>query len=488
MIERLRARSPGAQDHIAALIVSKQCSRMEVTVRRGLQVAILGALLALSLRDAGSFPISGDQSVLPPATELNEEALDRPREAFRSDVIGGRKSYLVNLGNLAFSSPTVLGGMARQAGISCSTCHVNGASNPKLYIPGMSTRLGNFDTTGALFNLKADNGFLDPVRIPSLRGARYLAPYGNDGRMTSLRDFVHNVIVNEFAGPEPATAVLDAMVAYIQDIDFLPNPSLGPGGQLTARSSEAERRGEALFFKPFPGEPTLSCAACHIPSGAFVDHLQHDVGSGGLFKTPTLLNADFNAPYFHDGRFDTYDQVVAHFDRVFALDLSAQDRHDLVAYLTAVGDGVRPFERDGVAAEFKEINDMASVLEVAIPAHDVDVIALAVRTIGGELRELTEQFPDQRDTAVSGGSAERGLARSALKELVLKLRRIDVAASSGQFDDAATEYRNYRYLSFAAVPIALRRAEPWSLFNSRMHEAHYAAMRRVLRSEQKSSR
>ena len=50
------------------------------------------------------------------------------------------------------------------------------------------------------------------------------------------------------------------------------------------------------------------------PSGAFVDHQQHDVGSGGLFKTPTLRNADFNAPYFHDGRFDTYDQVVAHFD------------------------------------------------------------------------------------------------------------------------------------------------------------------------------
>jgi hypothetical protein len=27
------------------------------------------------------------------------------------------------------------------------------------------------------------------------------------------------------------------------------------------------------------------------------------VRSGGLFKTPTLRNADFNAPYFHDGRF-----------------------------------------------------------------------------------------------------------------------------------------------------------------------------------------
>jgi cytochrome c peroxidase len=118
---------------------------------------------------------------------------------------------------------------------------------------------------------------------------------------------------------------------YIQDIDFLRNVSLGPGGRLTVRSSDAERRGEALFGRPFPHDPSLSCATCHVPSAAFVDHRQHDVGSGGLFKTPTLINADFNAPYFHDGRYDTYDQVVAHFDRVFDLNLSAQDRNDLVA-------------------------------------------------------------------------------------------------------------------------------------------------------------
>ena len=52
---------------------------------------------------------------------------------------------------------------------------------------------------------------------------------------------------------------------------------------------EAEIRGQALFNKPFPHDPNLSCAACHVPSGAYLDHAQHDVGSGGLFKTPTLL-------------------------------------------------------------------------------------------------------------------------------------------------------------------------------------------------------
>src|SRR3984893_12395800 len=400
-----------------------------------LGMIVLTFLIAGVAGRVAAFPVNGDQTVLPAGTGLNEDELNNPREVFHSEALHGRKSYLVNLGDLLFSSPSILGGVARQAGIRCSSCHVNGAGNPKLYIPKMSTRPGNFDTTGPLFNPKADNQVLDPVRIPSLRGARFLAPYGNDGRTASLRDFVRNVIVNEFAGPEPSPVILDAIVAYIHDIDFLPNPVLGPGGRLTGQVSDAERRGEALFLKPFPHDSNLSCAGCHVPSAAFVDHKQHDVGSGGLFKTPTLRNADFNAPYFHDGRFDSYDQVVAHFDRVFDLGLSAQDRSDLVAYLTLRGDGVQPYERDGAGATLKEINDFNVVLGVAIPANDKDIVALAVDTIGSELRELTERYPDRTSSSVSVVQPERGLARVALKELVLPLRRIDIAAAEDRFPD-----------------------------------------------------
>jgi hypothetical protein len=448
-------------------------------------MVLAGLLLALPLRYAASFPVNGRETALPSGSELNEEALNLPREQFHSVVAGGRKSYLINLGDLAFSSPAILGGVARQAGISCSTCHVNGASNPRLYVPHMSGHAGTFDTTGPLFNPKADNSMLDPVRIPSLRGARYLAPYGNDGRTASLRDFVHNVIVNEFAGPEPSAAILDAMVTYIHDIDFLRDFALGPGGRLTDRASDAERRGEALFAKPFPHDPSLSCATCHVPSGAFVDHLQHDVGSGGLFKTPTLLNADFNGPYFHDGRYDSYDQVVAHFDRVFDLGLSSQDRNDLVAYLTAVGDGEQPYEREGVVAQLREIGDFASVLDTAIPAHDAEVISLAVNTVDLELRELTEQFPDHTDPSVTGGQEERARARSALKDLVLRLNRIGAAAEAGQFEDTAAEYRNFHNLLLGPLPVLLHAAEPWSLFNPAIHDTHYKALQQMLQTADK---
>jgi cytochrome c peroxidase len=452
------------------------------TWRRCVAAAAAVVLLLGLPQYATSFPIDGDQAVLPAGSELNEDAAYVPHEILRSEYRGDRTSYVVALGDLAFNSPSILGDVARRAGISCGTCHVGGANNAKLFIPGLSVRPGTFDTTGALFNPKADNHVFDPVRIPSLRGARYLAPYGHDGRIASLRDFVRNVIVGEFAGPEPTPALLDAVVAYIQEIDFLPNLKLGARGRLNDTASETERRGEALFAKPFPHDPTLSCAGCHQPAGAFVDHLQHDVDSGGLFKTPTLLNANFNAPYFHDGRYDSFDQVIDHFDRVYELGLSAQDRGDLVAYLRAIGDARQPYDSDSVMTRFKDIGNFTLVLVQAIAARDREAIDLAVDTLGAELRDLGEQFPDHRNTAVTGALVERRMARAAVKDVVISLRRIAMAVSADDFEAAAAEYKTYYGLTFTWAQPLLRGAQPWSLFNPAIREAHNAGRRRLMRT------
>ena len=451
-------------------------SRPTAARRTAILVAVTLLLASVSLSNLSAFPIHGSQTILPDGSELNEDALLKPREIFKSEAAG--KSYLINLGDLAFSSPNMLGDVARRAGVSCSTCHVNGASNAAFFIPGLSTRHGNLDTTGAIFNPPADDHVLNPLTIPSLRGARFLGPYGHDGRQPSLRIFVRNVIVDEFGGAEPSASILDAMVAYIEDIEFLPNPRVTPQGRLSARSSASARRGEALFVKPFPHDPALSCAACHAPADHFVDHRKHDVGTGGAFKTPTLLNANANGPYFHDGRFSSYDEVVRHFDQQFALGLSAANRSDLIAYLTAVGDGERAEEPDSIEAWLKEINDFASVLNTAIPAHDNQVVSFAVDTVGVELRELTEHFPDHKDPTVTEGSAERRRARQSLKEVVLSLRRVGLAAAANDFDAAMLEYSNYRTLIQNAVP-EMKRAQPWSLFDPKIHEMHYAGLRRV---------
>jgi cytochrome c peroxidase len=362
--------------------------------------------------------------------------------------------------------------------MSCDSCHQGGSSNAKLFVPGLSRRPGTFDVTGALFNPKADNGVFDPVTVPSLRGAKYLAPYGHDGRFASLRDFIRNVIVNEFAGSEPKPVVLDALVTYVREISFLPNPQLGVGGKLTDEASAAAHRGEVLFNKPFRHDAAMSCASCHKPDAAFVDHQVHDVGSGGWVKTKTLLNANFNAPYFHDGRFDTYEQVVAYFDKHYDLGLTAADKSDLVAYLDAVGGAAEPVTRNTVQLELDEIAAFASVLATAIPERDKTVIALAVESIGNEWRELGERFPSRTDTSVEGGLAERLRARGAARDMVLTLRRIAMMAQVGDFDAAANAYADYRAQE-AAAGGALKQAEAWSLFNPKVRQAHFAALRQL---------
>ena len=81
-----------------------------------------------------------------------------------------------------------------------------------------------------------------------------------------------------------------------------------------------------------------------------------------------------------------------------------------------------------------------SVLATAIPAHDDEVISLAVDAVGGELRDLTEHIPDRRDfhrCQVAKTSAI-SLARLSRKPYCF-LRRIGIDADDGNYNDAASD-------------------------------------------------
>ena len=91
-----------------------------------------------------------------------------------------------------------------------------------------------------------------------------------------------------------------------------------------------ENRGKALFMH--------NCAICHLPrpgrallhdrppnNGLDADYKNKtDGGVGditlngrqiGLFKSPSLRNVEFTAPYMHDGRFDTLEKVIEHYSK-----------------------------------------------------------------------------------------------------------------------------------------------------------------------------
>lgn len=402
------------------------------------------AVAALVLAAASG--IASAQTAIPDGWVVEQRGPTQPRQMLHSEVAGGRQSYLVALGATLFSAPAIMGAPAQAVNLSCQSCHTNGDVNRDFFIPGMSSRPGNIDVSGPHFNPRADNHVADPVDIPSLRGIRFTAPYGRDGRIASLREFTRGVIVGEFAGAEPSPLVLDALVAYMNELEFIPNPPLAANGRLARGASPAAQRGEALFNRPFAGMAGQACASCHMPSAAFVDGRRHDVGSGGLFRTPTLLNANFTAPYFHDGRFATYAEVVSHFDRTFALRLSARDRADLVAYLEAVGDGEEAVEDATFRRQMAEIGVWVDVLETAIAERDTAVIHLVVDSAVRDVDRIRRMYPNGEPESHQTQRPDRRRAPVDYPALQDGLRVVERAAAAADFTGATAALDRYQDL------------------------------------------
>ncbi len=99
--------------------------------------------------------------------------------------------------------------------------------------------------------------------------------------------------------------------------------------------SDLELIGYGLYFDDDPDLPDTECGHCHnIPLGTSDDYFNNgitesatldgfpDPGRGkvtgsradnGKFRAPTLRNISQSAPYMHDGRFTTLDEVIQHY-------------------------------------------------------------------------------------------------------------------------------------------------------------------------------
>jgi cytochrome c peroxidase len=94
------------------------------------------------------------------------------------------------------------------------------------------------------------------------------------------------------------------------------------GGEHSALS-EAQKRGMDLFFSARGG-----CAGCHgginlAGDWADRDHPDAkasfaDAGTGETVRVPTLRNVALTAPYLHDGRLATLDEVLDHYEKLAA--------------------------------------------------------------------------------------------------------------------------------------------------------------------------
>lgn len=128
----------------------------------------------------------------------------------------------------------------------------------------------------------------------------------------------------------------------------------------TATLTAAEAAGLKVFED--------NCAACHKAplfsdfsfrnNGLSVTSLNdsgraiitHDVNDLQKFKVPSLRNLGFTAPYMHDGRFRTLNEVLDHYDHQIVtsptldpllnsgIKLNAQDRTNLISFLNTLND------------------------------------------------------------------------------------------------------------------------------------------------------
>lgn len=335
---------------------------------------------------------------LPPGSHI-AKPIPRPRQILNSVERGAleRDMTLSSLGAAAFNNPLMFGEPARALGITCNSCHDKSGNNPAFFIPGLSSRPGNMDVSNSFFAPHGNNAVFDPVDIPDLRGIRFTAPYGRNGRFASLRDFVRNVIVNEFNGEEPDPVLLDAMIVYMNEFDFLRNPALDRDGTLNHRAHEAALRGEKIFNRVFPTMSGRSCASCHIPSANFLDHQRHDIGTvqgyaeysrDRALDTPTLLGAAFTAPYFHDGSQPTLRAVVEWFNQEYKLGLSEAELADLTSYVSTVGNGVHPYMPGDtfVAEDMEDQYSFLSAFEFLAEKGKWKEITSLCRAVGMETR------------------------------------------------------------------------------------------------------
>ncbi|WP_338764454.1 cytochrome c peroxidase [Bernardetia sp. ABR2-2B] len=330
------------------------------------------SIILLFLFSLGMYSCSESEKIDP---QLQNEILNLPNELFNysnitfpshfstSDLqVGGQNSTLnedntpttnqitdagATLGRVLFYDKN----LSKNGRVACASCHVQdkGFSDPKILSKGFDggdTRRHSMGLTNALFYRKGT--FFWDERAATLE-EQVLLPIQDEVEMgLTLDTLVARIEATDYYEPLFKDAFGDktvttdriskslaqfvrSLVSYESKYDI--------GRAATNRSidnfsnfTEEENLGKMLFLNP-PPLGGLGCVACH-GTEAFITPLQStnngldaesttDLGvyesTGnqadiGAFKTPSLRNVALRAPYMHDGRFATLEEVVEHYN------------------------------------------------------------------------------------------------------------------------------------------------------------------------------
>lgn len=232
--------------------------------------------------------------------------------------------------------------LSRTDEISCASCHQTerAFSDPKQFSVGVEGRTGRRNSM-TLFNLAWKNSFFWDGRAASLR-EQALIPIEDHlemdetlenvvrklGEESRYSEFFESAFGDAEITPERIGVAIEQFILTLTSINSRFDRAMRGETQLT----ELEQRGFMLFnteFDPRRRQFGADCFHCH--GGALFSDFQFhdngleltkDLGLGGFteketdngkFSTPSLRNIALTAPYMHDGRFETLEEVVAHY-------------------------------------------------------------------------------------------------------------------------------------------------------------------------------
>lgn len=292
------------------------------------------------------------------------------------------------LGRMLFHDPILSG----DSTLTCATCHQQskGFSDPRKVSVGITGQLGNRNSM-PLNNLMWNNHFFWDGRAKTMKEQVIMPIQAHDEMNMNLytlieklertpryqEQFMKAFNVSELEPIHISKALeqfLVTLVSFNAQIDKLYGTKTH--ADTLAVISESALRGLTLFFKPAQ-DGGADCFHCHgnnpffginSINGAMVnnglDAVITDQGFGnitgraediGKFKVPSLRNIERSAPYMHDGRFQTLQEVVDFYSDNIKynspnldinlaqhapnqLNLSAQQKADIIAFLKTLTD------------------------------------------------------------------------------------------------------------------------------------------------------
>ncbi len=224
-------------------------------------------------------------------------------------------------------------------GVTCFDCHVNGHTSAATHLVG---------------DIRPQS-HRNRIETPTLRGVNIQRLFGSQRALKTIEDFTEFEQRAAYFDGDHLTAskkgvnILERgsqvhfMAEFQALLDFPPAPKLDIYGRLDPKkATDSEKRGESIFF----GKG--KCAVCH-DAPYYTDNQMHDMQVERFYKAQTINDQYIRAegpiktfplrgikdspPYLHDGRLLTLEDVVEFFNLVQQLNLSSQEKKDLVAFL-----------------------------------------------------------------------------------------------------------------------------------------------------------